>query len=171
MNFDWKNGPPLPEMPPSPLLFDFVQAEVIRPDAPGVASIRLPMSISFPRRSACRIRKNEQGARRPGMSLDGAPASPRPAAISSVTPPRRPQEIRRDRRGKQDFKNFQVRLKPARVWREARGIAAYDVFSKSPEITDHGAKAYHPDKQGHGRRIGAVNAGIICGVSPIQFGG
>jgi hexosaminidase len=45
-----------------------------------------------------------------------------------------------------DFNSFQTRLKPQLPWLKARGIACYDPFTNSPEVTDKGAKAGYPDQ-------------------------
>lgn len=46
---------------------------------------------------------------------------------------------------KKDFASFQTRLKPELAWLKAHGIATYDPFANSPEITDKGAKTEYLD--------------------------
>ena len=46
---------------------------------------------------------------------------------------------------KKDFKSFEERLKPQLLWLKSQGIGYYDPFTKSPEVTDQGAKTEYLD--------------------------
>lgn len=47
---------------------------------------------------------------------------------------------------RKDYASFELRLKPQIEWLKTHGIQTWDPFSKTPEVSDKGAKPEYPDK-------------------------
>ena len=47
---------------------------------------------------------------------------------------------------RKDFASFEARLKPQLTWLKSHGIATWDPYAKSPEVSDQGAAVDYPDK-------------------------